>query len=111
MKKLSFILLAAIAIVGCKKSKEIEAPPLTSPGMMAKVSGSSIDYGTPTAERQVSTGGTETVFISGFNNDGNSIEISLSKDGGLTTGSYGASNSAFVGISDGTNYYGTSTTV
>ena len=63
MKKLAFILMAATVMVGCKKSEITEAPPLTSPGMMAKVGGTSIDYGTPTAEKQMSTSGSETVFI------------------------------------------------
>ena len=111
MKKLAFILMAATVMVGCKKSEITEAPPLTSPGMMAKVGGTSIDYGTPTAEKQMSTSGSETVFISGFNNDGISIAISLSKQGGITAGTYGAANSAVIGISDGTNSYETANTV
>jgi len=111
MKKLAFILMAATVMVGCKKSEITEAPPLTSPGMIAKVGGTSIDYGTPMAEKQMSTGGTETVFISGFTTDGNSIEISLSKQGGITAGTYNATNAAFVGVSDGINSYGTANTV
>jgi hypothetical protein len=111
MKKLAFILMAATVMVGCKKSEIADAPPLTSPGMTAKVGGSSIDYGTPTAEKQMSTSGSETVFISGFSNDGNSIAISLSKQGGITAGTYGAANSAVIGIDDGTNSYGTANTV
>ena len=111
MKKLAFILMAATVMVGCKKSEITEAPPLTSPGMMAKVGSSSSDYGTPMAEKQMSTSGSETLFISGFSNDGNSIAISLSKQGGITAGTYGAANSAVIGISDGTNSYETANAV
>lgn len=100
-----------MVIVSCKKSEIIDPPPLTSPGVTAKISGASIDYGVPTAEKQVSTDGTETIFISASTNDGNSIEVSLSKQGGITAGSYGASNAAFVGISNSTNYYATGSTV
>ena len=111
MKKLAFILMAATVMVGCKKSEINEAPPLTSPGMMAKIGTTSIDYGMPMAEKQMSTSGSETLFISGFSNDGNSIAISLSKQGGITAGTYGAANSAVIGISDGTNSYETANTV
>jgi hypothetical protein len=111
MKTIAYVLLAAIVIVGCKKSEISELPPLTSPGVMAKIGGNSITYGVPFAERQVSTDGTETIFLSASSTDGNSIEISLSKPGGITSGSYDASNAAFIGISDGNNYYATGNTV
>jgi len=111
MKKLAFILMAATVMIGCKKSEITEDPPLTSPGMTAKIGSTSIDYGTPMAEKQMSTSGSETVFINGYTTDGNSITISLSKQGGITAGSYGAANSAVIGISDGTNSYETANTV
>ena len=112
MKTLAFALLATVLMVSCNKSdKEDQIPPLTSPGVVAKIAGSSVDYGVPTAERQQSTSGTETVFISAANQSGNSIEISFSKDGGITTGTYGTANAAFIGISDGTNFYETGSTV
>ena len=79
--------------------------------MTAKIGSTSIDYGTPMAEKQMSTSGSETVFINGYTTDGNSITISLSKQGGITAGSYGAANSAVIGISDGTNSYETANTV
>jgi hypothetical protein len=112
MKKLAFILMAATIMVGCKKSEIAEAPPLTSPGMMAKIAGTSIDYGTPVAEKEMSTTGSETVFINAYNAvDGNSIGISLTKQGGITPGTYGIANGAVIGISDGTNDYGTTNSV
>ena len=110
MKTLAFVLMTAIICFGCKKS-EITESPLTSPGMMAKISGTSIDYGSPFAEKQMSTDGTETIFISASATNGNSIEISLSKQGGISGGVYGVSNGAFIGISDGTNYFATGNTV
>lgn len=112
MKNLAFALLATILLVSCKKSDdEQKTPPLTSPGVVAKVAGSSVDYGVPTAERQQSTGGTETVFVSAFTQSGNSIEISFSKDGGITTGTYGTANAAFFGISDQAGFYESDATV
>ena len=111
MKKLAFVLLAATVLVSCKKSEDDQVPPLTSPGVVAKVAGSSVDYGVPMAERQQSTGGTETIFVSAFTQSGNSIEISFSKDGGITTGTYGSANGAFIGISDGAGFYETGATV
>ena len=110
MKRLALILMAAMFMFGCKKS-ETEIPPLTTPGMEAKINGSSVDYGVPTGERQVSTTGTETVFVAAYNTNGNSIEISLSKQGGITTGSYNVSNSAFIGISNGSEYFETGSSV
>jgi hypothetical protein len=112
MKKLAFVLLAATVLVSCKKSdKEDQVPPLTSPGVVAKVAGSSVDYGVPMAERQQSTSGTETVFLNASTQSGNSIDISFSKDGGITTGTYGISNGAFIGISDGVSFYESDATV
>lgn len=111
MKKLAFILLAATFMFSCKKSESIEDPPLTSPGMMAKIAGTSINYGLPTVEKQASTTGNETVFITAFTTDGNSIEISFSKQGGITAGTYGVSNAAYIGISDGMSYYSTANNV
>ena len=112
MKKLAFVLLAATALVSCKKSDEVvQETPLTSPGMQAKVGGTAINYGVPTAEKQQSTSGTETVFISAFTTDGNSITLSLTKDGGITAGTYGAADGAVVGVSDPVNYYETENTV
>ena len=111
MKTIAFVLLAAIVVVSCKKSEIDELPPLTSPGLVAKIGGNSVNYGVPMAERQVSTDGTETIFLSAFSGDGNSIEISLSKKGGITGGSYTASNAAFIGVSDGSSYYVTGNNV
>jgi hypothetical protein len=110
MKTLAFVLLAATVMVSCKKSED-QPSPLTSPGVVAKIAGSQTDYGVPMAERQQSTGGTETIFISASTQDGKSIEISLSKDGGIAAGTYGKSNSAFIGVSDGTDFYETDNTV
>ena len=111
MKKLAFALLAATIMVSCKKSEDPAPTPLTSPGVVAKIAGSSIDYGVPMAERQQSTSGTETVFISAATMDGKSIQISLSKDGGISVGTYGITNSAVVGIGDQTDFYETDNTV
>lgn len=112
MKKLAFILMAATVMVSCKKSEvSNETPPLTSPGMTAKISGTAINFGEPMAEKQMSTDGTETVFVSGYTTDGKSIDLSLSKAGGIAVGSYSAANFAVVGFSDGTTYYGTTNTV
>ena len=111
MKTLTFVLLAATVMVSCKKSEETQTPPLTSPGVVAKIAGSSIDYGTPMAEREQSTSGTETIFVSAATMDGKSIQISLSKQGGIAAGSYGVSNSAVISISDGIDFYETGTTV
>ena len=90
------------------KSEDAQAdPPLSSPGMVAKLDGSLTTYGTPTVERQVSTDGTETIFVSAFTGDGASIEISLSKQGGISPDEYDAANAAHIGISSGTDYFST----
>lgn len=110
MKTTAFLLLAAFIITSCKKS-EIKESPLTSPGVMAKIDATSIDFGIPMAEKQVSTEGNTTVFLSASSTVGNSIEISLSKQGGLSPGSYSVSNAAFISISDGDSYYSTDNNV
>jgi hypothetical protein len=111
MKKLAFALLAATVLVSCKKSDEVNETPLTSPGMVAKIGGTEINYGVPSAEKQESTSGTETVFVSAFTTDGNSVTLSLTKDGGINTGTYNAASGAVVGISDPVNYYETENNV
>ena len=108
MKTIMFLLLAGFVLVGCKKSEGTEAdPPLTSPGMVAKLDGTAISYGTPTVERQVSTDGTETLFIAGYTGDGTSIEISLSKHGGIIADEYDSDNAAHIGVSSGADYFST----
>ena len=111
MKKLAFVLLAATVFVSCKKSDEVTETPLTSPGMTAKIGGTAINYGIPTAEKTASTSGMETVFIYAYDSTGNGIEISFSKQGGISTGTYSVTNGAFIGISDPNDYYETSNTV
>ena len=110
MKKLAFVLLAATVMVSCKKSEDA-TPPLTSPGVVAKIAGSPVDYGVPTAERTQSTGGTETIFVWANTSDGKSIEISLSKDGGIAAGTYGSSSAAHIAVGDGPDFYQTAGTV
>jgi hypothetical protein len=95
-------------MIGCKKSDDTAAdPPLTSPGMQAKLDGTAVNYGIPNTEKQQSTDGTETIFISAFTADGNSVELSLSKSGGVTTGAYTSTEGAHIGVSDITDYYST----
>ena len=67
MKTLAFVLVAATLMISCKKSDDTAAdPPLTSPGMEAKLDGTPVNYGIPNTEKQQSTDGTETIFISAF---------------------------------------------
>ncbi len=110
MRTTAFLLLAALIITSCNKS-EIKDAPLTSPGVIAKIDNASVDFGIPMAEKQVSTEGNTTIFLSASSTGGNSIEISLSKQNGLSTGSYSVSNAAFIGISDGDSYYATDNNV
>jgi hypothetical protein len=108
MKTFMFLLLAAFVTVSCNKSEDAKPdPPLTSPGMIAKLDGSPVTYGTPSVEKQVSTDGTETIFVSAYTGDGTSIEISLSKLGGIVPDEYDASNAAHIGISAGSDYFST----
>ena len=108
MKTIMFLLLASFAMVSCNKSEDAKPdPPLTSPGMIAKLDGSLVTFGTPTVEKQVSTDGTETIFVAAYTGDGASIEISLSKPGGITPDEYDAANAAHIGISSGSDYFST----
>ena len=108
MKTIMFLLLACFAMVICNKSDDaVTDPPLTSPGMIAKLDGVAVTYSTPTIERQVSTDGTETLFISAFTGDGSSIEISLSKQGGIAPDEYDSENAAHIGVSAGSDYFST----
>lgn len=112
MKTLTFVLLAATVLVSCKKSEEpVAEPPLTSPGLVAKLNGTAVNYSMPSIEKQVSTDGTETVFISAFTTEGNSIELSVSKQNGIVNGEYDATKAAHIGVSDGPEYYSTNQVV
>ena len=105
MKKLFFVLLAATALASCKKSEDaVVDPPLTSPGMTAKIDGTVINYSAPSSERQTSTDGTETIFLSAFTTEGHGIELSLSKVGGIAAGEYDSNNGANISISDATDF-------
>ena len=100
--------MAGVVLASCKKTEETTPDaPLSSPGMVAKLDGTAVNFDVPTAQKQTYSGGMETLYITGLTTEDTQVEVSLSRQGGVAAGEFGEPDGARITVSDGSGLYAT----